>query len=39
MAKKAAPKAKGRGAAAKNNLGGCEGWHGYLTNGMLVACE
>lgn len=22
-----------------NKLGGCEGWHGYLTNGVLVACE
>lgn len=19
--------------------GGCDGWHGYLTNGVLVACE
>lgn len=23
----------------KDHLGGCEGWHGYLTNGVLVACE
>jgi len=22
-----------------NAAGGCEGWHGYLTNGVLVACE
>lgn len=27
------------GHADKNKLGGCEGWHGYLTNGVLVACE
>ena len=23
----------------KNKLGGCEGWHGYLTDGVLAACE
>lgn len=27
------------GSSAKNHLGGCEGWHGYLTNGVLVPCE
>ena len=27
------------GAPAKNVAGGCEGWHGYLTNGVLLACE
>ncbi len=23
----------------KNKNGGCEGWHGYLINGVLMACE
>lgn len=27
------------GNSAKNKNGGCEGWHGYLTNGILTACE
>lgn len=27
------------GESNKNKAGGCEGWHGYLTNGSLVACE
>lgn len=27
------------GTPGKNNMGGCEGWHGYLTNGVLMACE
>ena len=27
------------GHPSKNSNGGCEGWHGYLTDGVLVACE
>lgn len=27
------------GDPAKNKNGGCEGWHGFLTKGVLVACE
>jgi hypothetical protein len=27
------------GEASKNKLGGCEGWHGHLTNGYLIACD
>lgn len=27
------------GHPSSNSNGGCEGWHGYLTDGVLIACE